>query len=60
MRNHGKQPDKDAKVVGSFIGGGFGAALGAAIGGPVGAAVGAALGALFTHWAAEEAAKKGL
>jgi len=60
MSNHRKQPDKEAKVVGSFIGGDFGAALGAAIGGPVGAAVGAALGALFTHWAAEEVTKKGL
>lgn len=53
-------PDKEAKVVGSFLGGGLGAAIGAAVGGPVGAAVGAGLTALFTHWAIDEAAKQGL
>ena len=37
-----KEPDKEARVVGSFVGGGAGAAVGAAIGGPLGAAIGAA------------------
>jgi hypothetical protein len=55
-----RKPDKEAQVVGSFVGGGIGAAIGAAFGGPVGAAFGGGLSALLTHWAIDEAAKKGL
>ena len=55
-----KQPDKEARVIGSFVGGGAGAAIGALLGGPVGAAIGAAVGALLTHTAIDEASKKGL
>jgi outer membrane lipoprotein SlyB len=54
------QPDKEAKVVGSFFGGGVGAAIGAAVGGPIGAAVGAGVGAWLTHLAIDEASKRGL
>lgn len=56
----GKQPDREARVFGSFVGGGVGAAVGAAIGGPVGAAIGAGLVAWLTHVAIDEAAKNGL
>jgi uncharacterized protein YcfJ len=60
MAQRRRQPDKEAKVVGSFIGGGAGAAIGAALGGPFGAAVGAGLGALLTHLAVDEASRNGL
>jgi len=44
-----REPDKEAKVIGSFVGGGAGAAVGAALGGPIGAAIGSGRRAVDTR-----------
>ena len=55
MAQRKKSPDRESKVLGSFLGGGTGAAIGTAVGGPLGAAIGAGFGAWLTHVAIEQA-----